>query len=107
MDDVTSSLRERVFFAARDGMSLTLYALLYEKNTDEIDDILNSVSNLAINLSMPSFPRTIFLMSSFTRSRDKSLFLSYKNPVCALPFARYKRLFINWFNVRRCMYFRS
>lgn len=107
MDDVTSSLRERVFFAARDGMSLTLYALLYEKNTDEIDDILNSVSNLAINLSMPSFPRTILLMSSFTRSRDKSLFLSYKNPVCALPFARYKRLFINWFNVRRCMYFRS
>lgn len=44
LDDVTSSLRERVFFAARDGMSLTLYALLYEKNTDEIDDLLNSVS---------------------------------------------------------------
>lgn len=46
MDDVSSNLRERVFFAARDGMSLTLYALLYEKNTDEIDDILNSVSSL-------------------------------------------------------------
>lgn len=43
-DDVTNTLRERVFFAARDGMSLTLYALLYEKNTDEIDDLLNSVS---------------------------------------------------------------
>ncbi|KAJ8717691.1 hypothetical protein PYW07_005621 [Mythimna separata] len=42
LEDVTSSLRERVFFAARDGMSLTLYALLYEKNTDEIDDLLNS-----------------------------------------------------------------
>lgn len=45
LEDVTSSLRERVFFAARDGMSLTLYALLYEKNTDEIDDLLNGVSN--------------------------------------------------------------
>lgn len=44
LDDVSSTLRERVFFAARDGMSLTLYALLYEKNTDEIDELLNSVS---------------------------------------------------------------
>ncbi|XP_028156720.1 protein fem-1 homolog B-like, partial [Ostrinia furnacalis] len=42
MDDVSSTVRERVFFAARDGMSLTLYALLYEKSTDEIDDILNT-----------------------------------------------------------------
>ncbi|CAG9127370.1 unnamed protein product [Plutella xylostella] len=42
LDDVSSTLRERVFFAARDGMSLTLYALLYEKNTDEIDDLLNT-----------------------------------------------------------------
>ncbi|KAI8420359.1 hypothetical protein MSG28_008877 [Choristoneura fumiferana] len=41
LDDVMF-LRERVFFAARDGMSLTLYALIYEKNTDEIDDLLNS-----------------------------------------------------------------
>ncbi|KAL0870072.1 hypothetical protein ABMA27_006233 [Loxostege sticticalis] len=48
MDDVSSSLRERVFFAARDGMSLTLYALLYEKNTDEIDDLLNSVRATAL-----------------------------------------------------------
>ncbi|XP_049876595.1 protein fem-1 homolog B isoform X2 [Pectinophora gossypiella] len=42
LEDVSSSLRERVFFAARDGMSLTLYALLYEKSTDEIDELLNS-----------------------------------------------------------------
>ncbi|XP_013187605.1 protein fem-1 homolog B isoform X1 [Amyelois transitella] len=41
-DDLNTTLRERVFFAARDGMSLTLYALLYEKNTDEIDDLLNN-----------------------------------------------------------------
>lgn len=46
MDDVSSTLRERVFFAARDGMSFTLYALLYEKNTDEIDDVLNTVSTI-------------------------------------------------------------
>lgn len=44
LDDISSSLRERVFFAARDGMSLTLYALLSEKTTDDIDDLLNSVS---------------------------------------------------------------
>ncbi|XP_072942519.1 protein fem-1 homolog B isoform X2 [Epargyreus clarus] len=37
----STSLRERVYFAARDGMSLTLYALLYEKDTDEIDILLN------------------------------------------------------------------
>lgn len=36
-----SSLRERVFFAARDGMSLTLYALLYEKLEEEVDEVLN------------------------------------------------------------------
>ncbi|XP_023933935.1 protein fem-1 homolog B isoform X2 [Bicyclus anynana] len=42
MDDITNNLRERVFFAARDGMSLTLYALLYEKSIDEIDELLNS-----------------------------------------------------------------
>ncbi|XP_050352611.1 protein fem-1 homolog B isoform X2 [Nymphalis io] len=42
LDDISSSLRERVFFAARDGMSLTLYALLYEKKKDDIDDLLNS-----------------------------------------------------------------
>lgn len=44
LDDVSSTLRERVFFSSRDGMSLTLYALLYEMNKDEIDDLLNTVS---------------------------------------------------------------
>ncbi|XP_039758993.1 protein fem-1 homolog B isoform X2 [Pararge aegeria] len=42
LDEITNTLRERVFFAARDGMSLTLYALLYEKSTDEIDELLNT-----------------------------------------------------------------
>lgn len=53
LDDVMF-LRERVFFAARDGMSLTLYALIYEKNTDEIDDLLNSVSK-----PLPSFQKSL------------------------------------------------
>lgn len=44
LEDASNTLRERMFFAARDGMSLTLYALLYEKNTDEIDELLNTVS---------------------------------------------------------------
>ncbi|XP_026320695.1 protein fem-1 homolog B-like isoform X2 [Hyposmocoma kahamanoa] len=42
LEDASNTLRERMFFAARDGMSLTLYALLYEKNTDEIDELLNT-----------------------------------------------------------------
>lgn len=37
-----NALRERVFFSARDGMTLTLYALLHEKNAAEIDDLLNN-----------------------------------------------------------------
>ncbi|KAM3960358.1 protein fem-1 homolog B [Aphomia sociella] len=40
--DLLSTLRERVFFAARDGMSLTLYALLFEKKYDEIDELVNN-----------------------------------------------------------------
>ncbi|XP_026763058.1 protein fem-1 homolog B isoform X1 [Galleria mellonella] len=42
MYDLLSALRERVFFAARDGMSLTLYALLFEKKYDEIDELVNN-----------------------------------------------------------------
>ncbi|OWR47154.1 fem-1 B protein [Danaus plexippus plexippus] len=42
IEDISSTLKDRVFFAARDGMSLTLYALLYEKNIDDIEEILNS-----------------------------------------------------------------
>lgn len=55
LDDLSTSLRERVFFAARDGMSLTLYALLYEKSTDEIDDLLNSVSSHIVLLSQETW----------------------------------------------------
>ncbi|XP_061384045.1 protein fem-1 homolog B [Danaus plexippus] len=42
IEDISSTLKDRVFFAARDGMSLTLYALLYEKHIDDIEEILNS-----------------------------------------------------------------
>lgn len=42
-DDISDSLRHRVYFAARDGMPLTLYDLLNEKTTEEIDDLLNQV----------------------------------------------------------------
>lgn len=46
------SLGERVFFAARDGMALTLYALLYEKNEDEIDELLSNVSNIRLSIAV-------------------------------------------------------
>lgn len=46
---INPSLRERVFYSARDGMSLTLFALLYEKNDNEIDDLLNTLSVVILN----------------------------------------------------------
>lgn len=44
IDVSTSTLGERVFFAAKEGMSLTLYVLLYELNTNEKIALLNTVS---------------------------------------------------------------
>ncbi|XP_067002835.1 protein fem-1 homolog B isoform X2 [Anabrus simplex] len=41
--DFIKSLNKRVYFAARDGMPLTLYALLSEKRDDEVLEILNQV----------------------------------------------------------------
>lgn len=40
---VTSSLRDRVYFAARDGMAITMFALLHE-NESVAEDLLNQVS---------------------------------------------------------------
>lgn len=90
LDDVSSSLRERVFFAARDGMSLTLYALLYEKNTDEIDELLNTVSTIFFLYKSPrSRPEkfTSFIQVSsvgFSCYSHVNLFLS---AVSELPFS--------------------
>lgn len=41
--EVASSLLNRVYFAARDGMAMTIYALLYE-NMAVADQLLNQVS---------------------------------------------------------------
>lgn len=43
--EVTPSLRDRVYFAARDGMAITMYALLYE-NEAVAEDLLNQVSEI-------------------------------------------------------------
>lgn len=100
MDDVSSSLRERVFFAARDGMSLTLYALLYEKNTDEIDDLLNSVSTTSPGITKPGSYGIVLLMSSL-RFLMIILFITFKSlcyllrailNVCVI-----KLFFVEWF----------
>ena len=44
LKDVAPSLRDRVYFAARDGMAITLYALLSE-NKPIAEDLLNQVSD--------------------------------------------------------------
>lgn len=47
--EVTASLRDRVFYAARDGMAITMYALLSEHEFIA-EDLLNQVSS-GINYS--------------------------------------------------------
>lgn len=37
------TLRERIFFAARDGLAITLYALLSELNPKQQSQLLNQV----------------------------------------------------------------
>lgn len=39
------SFKYRVHFAARDGMAIILFALLSEKTSDEVQEVLNEVSN--------------------------------------------------------------
>jgi hypothetical protein len=43
MTELTQSLRNRVYYAARDGMAITLYALLNEKSDEEVHELLNQV----------------------------------------------------------------
>lgn len=40
---ITPSLRDRVYYAARDGMAITLFSLLYE-NKSVAQDLLDEVS---------------------------------------------------------------
>jgi len=42
----TELLRKRVYFAARDGLAITLYALLCERNPQEQSDLLSQVLSL-------------------------------------------------------------
>jgi precorrin-3B methylase len=43
MTELAPSLRNRVYYAARDGMAITLYALLAEKRDEEVQELLNQV----------------------------------------------------------------
>lgn len=43
MTELAQSLRSRVYYAARDGMAITLYALLADKNAEEVHALLNEV----------------------------------------------------------------
>lgn len=41
--NVSLSLMNRVYYAARDGMAITLYALLSEKTSEQIGCLINQV----------------------------------------------------------------
>jgi hypothetical protein len=43
MTELAQSLRNRVYYAARDGMAITLYALLADKCDEEVHELLNQV----------------------------------------------------------------
>lgn len=43
MTELAQSLRNRVYYAARDGMAITLYALLNDKSDEEVHELLNQV----------------------------------------------------------------
>lgn len=45
MLEVAESFKYRVYYAARDGMAITLYALLSERTNDEVQEVLNQVNN--------------------------------------------------------------
>lgn len=43
MQNARECLRDRVYYAVKDGMSITLYTLLAESPVEEVEDILNEV----------------------------------------------------------------
>jgi len=43
MTELAQSLRNRVYYAARDGMAITLFALLADKSGEEVHELLNQV----------------------------------------------------------------
>lgn len=45
MTEISKSLKNRVYFAARDGMAVTLCALLSEKSEETVKELLNQVRN--------------------------------------------------------------
>lgn len=43
MQEIRNSLRNRVYYAAKDGMSLALYSLLVAEERDYVEEVLNEV----------------------------------------------------------------
>lgn len=43
MLELSESFKNRVYYAARDGLAITLYALLSEKSLEEAEEVLNQV----------------------------------------------------------------
>lgn len=48
MTEISQSLKNRVYYAARDGMAVTLCALLSDKSEEVVKELLNQVSFLYI-----------------------------------------------------------
>lgn len=44
MTELAESLKNRVYYAARDGMAITLYALIGELRPEEVQELLDRVS---------------------------------------------------------------
>jgi hypothetical protein len=49
MQEPRENLKNRVYYAAKDGMSIALYALLVSGDKQEVEDILNEVSDVFVH----------------------------------------------------------
>ena len=59
VNESTELLRKRVYFAARDGLPITLYALLSERSLQEQKDLLSQVL-----LPIPSVSSLLYVLHS-------------------------------------------
>lgn len=60
MTEISQSLKNRVYYAARDGMAVTLCALLSDKSEDVVKELLNQVRSLLSLLYILVRPRLYF-----------------------------------------------
>jgi len=74
-DEIPTSLRQRVYFLARDGMAITLYAILQE-NRKIIPQLLNEVS-FTLKYNCPNWSRCVTRYMFDCRSASQILHNRY------------------------------